>query len=365
MKQTPLFSVHQQAGAKIVSFAGFYMPLEYSGIKEEHMTVRKAVGLFDVSHMGEFWVSGPHALSFLQKITVNDVSAMTTGKIQYTCFPNGLGGIVDDLLIYKFDEEKYLLVVNASNIQKDWVFLNDNNSEGADLKNVSDETAQIAVQGPRALDTLQKLTTVALSEMKAYNFCRGTVAGMDEVIISRTGYTGEIGFELYLPNDNAILMWHALMEAGKEYNIKPIGLGARDTLRLEAGMCLYGNDIDETTSPIEAGLEWIVCFKSNKDFLDKEFMKAQRYYGVKRKLIAFEMIDRGIPRHNYAIVDNKNNAIGKVTSGTISPILDKGIGMGYVQTKYAQNDSEIFISIRDKMLKAKIVTLPFVEKKKY
>ena len=336
------------------------MPVEYSGIKDEHLTVRTKAGVFDVSHMGEIWVKGPHALPFIQKVTSNDAAVLQAGQAQYSCFPNGKGGIVDDLLVYHFDPEKYLLVVNASNIQKDWNWLVSQNDLGAELENASDKISQLAVQGPKALLILQKLTQKDLAAIKYYTFSVGTLAGIDDVIISATGYTGAGGFELYFPNEFAKPIWEAIFEAGKEEGIKPIGLGARDTLRLEMGYCLYGNDIDDTTSPIEAGLGWITKFPDHKDFIDKALFLKQKFDGVSRKLRGFEMIDRGIPRHGYEIVDSEGVVIGVVTSGTQSPVLEKGIGMGYIHKDYSSLGTEIYILVRNKQVKAKVVNMPFI-----
>jgi aminomethyltransferase len=361
MKTTPFYNIHQSLNAKIVPFAGFMMPVEYSGINDEHICVRTNAGVFDVSHMGEIWAKGPNALQFLQYVTSNDVSKMIPRKVQYSCFPNGKGGIVDDLMVYKYDDQKYLLVVNASNIEKDWNWLNSQNKFGAILENSSDNIAQLAVQGPSATEILQKLTSINLSAIKKASFVVGEFAGIKEVIISATGYTGASGFELYFYNSGSEKIWNAIFEAGKPFGIKPIGLGARDTLRLEMGYCLYGNDIDDSTSPIEAGLGWITKFENHKEFIDKEFLFNQFKSGVTRSLVGFEMIDRGIPRHDYEIKDYTGKKIGKVTSGTMSPILKQGIGMGYVSTDLSFQGSEIFINIREKLLKAKVVKLPFVK----
>ena len=355
MKTTPFTDRHIELGAKMHEFAGYNMPIEYSGITDEHMTVRNGVGVFDVSHMGEFWVKGPKALAFLQKVTSNDVSVLTTGKIQYSCFPNGKGGIVDDLLVYHFEENKYLLVVNASNIQKDWDWCVKNNTDVAELENASDWMAQLAVQGPKATELLQKLTDVNLSDIPYYTFKVGTFAGVKEVIISNTGYTGAGGFELYFYPEDAMKIWNALFEKGAEYGIKPIGLGARDTLRLEKGFCLYGNDIDDTTSPIEAGLGWITKFVNGKDFIDRALLEKQKTEGVSRKLVRFELKGRGIPRHEYEIANEKNEIIGHVTSGTMLPDSKKGIGMGYVQSAYSKPDSIIYIKIRANNMEAVVV----------
>ena len=360
MKRTAFFDIHNSNGAKIVEFAGFEMPIEYSGIKDEHMTVRNGVGVFDVSHMGEFWVTGQQALPFIQKVTSNDASKLVPGQAQYSCLPNGKGGIVDDLLVYCFEYEKYLLVVNAANIDKDWEWLVSQNTEGAEMLNASDEISQLAIQGPKATGVLQKLTPVDLSSIKYYTFTVGEFAGIPDVIISATGYTGAGGFELYFNNKHSEPIWKAIFEAGQDEGIKPIGLGARDTLRLEMGFCLYGNDIDDTTSPIEAGLGWITKFTDEKNFIDKELLARQKEEGVARRLRAFEMIDRGIPRHGYEIVNEADEVIGEVTSGSMSPVRGIGIGMGYVKTGYTKMGTEIFIRVRNKKLKAKVVKLPFI-----
>jgi len=358
MKKTALTHIHESLGARMVEFAGFRMPVEYSGINDEHVTVRTGAGVFDVSHMGEIWVKGPKALDFVQWVTSNDASKLSPGKAQYSCFPNGSGGIVDDLLVYMYEEEKYMLVVNAACLDKDWEWLNKQNKLGAELENSSDRISQLAVQGPKATAILQKLTEIDLSEIKYFSFVTGNIAGEDDVIISATGYTGAGGFELYFSNDKAENIWNRIFDAGKDEGIKPIGLAARDTLRLEMGYCLYGNDIDSTTSPIEAGLGWITKFTDNKEFIDKELFKSQKAEGVTRKLIGFEMIDRGIPRHGYEIVDSSNNIVGNVTSGTMSPMMKTGIGMGYVKKEISQPEQELFIKIRNKVLKAKIVSFP-------
>jgi aminomethyltransferase len=361
MKQTAFTEKHIQLGAKMAPFAGYNMPIEYSGITDEHMTVRNGVGVFDVSHMGEIWVKGPNAENFIQYVTSNDISRLRPGKAQYSCFPNGRGGIVDDLLVYYYEENKYLLVVNASNIDKDFAWLNKQNVIGAELENASDRISQLAIQGPKAIETLQKLTSVNLSDIEYYSFTTGELAGVQSVIISGTGYTGAGGFELYFYNDAADQIWNAIFEAGKEFGIKPIGLGARDTLRLEMGYCLYGNDIDDTTSPIEAGLGWITKFTDYKRFIDKDLLLMQKGNGVKRKLVGFEMIDKGIPRHGYDIADSNGTKTGYVTSGTMSPVLKLGIGMGYLQSSLAEPGTEIFIPVRNKLLKAKVVKLPFIK----
>ena len=360
MTRTSFYEMHKSLNAKIIDFAGFEMPVEYSGIKDEHLTVRNSVGVFDVSHMGEIWVKGPNALPFIQKVTSNDASVLLQGQAQYSCFPNGKGGIVDDLLVYYFEPQKYMLVVNASNIKKDWDWLVSQNDLGAELENASDKICQLAVQGPKASLILQKLTDTDLSSIKYYTFKVGKFAGIDNVIISATGYTGAGGFELYFYNEFAQPIWDAIFEAGKEEGIKPIGLGARDTLRLEMGYCLYGNDIDDTTSPIEAGLGWVTKFTATKDFIDKDLLLRQKNEGVTHRLKGFEMIDRGIPRHGYEIVDANGVVIGIVTSGTQSPVLEKGIGMGYVNLDFSSFGSEIYILVRNKRLKAKIVRMPFI-----
>ena len=355
MKTTPFTNIHIALGAKMHEFAGYNMPIEYSGIIDEHLTVRQGVGVFDVSHMGEFWVKGPQALPFLQKITSNDVSKLTVGKVQYSCLPNGRGGIVDDLVVYRYEGEKYLLVVNASNIDKDWAWCNEHNTEGAVLENASDRMAQLAVQGPKATEMLQRLTPVNLSEIPYYAFRVGEFAGVPEVILSNTGYTGAGGFELYFRPEEGERVWNALFETGKDYGLKPIGLGARDTLRLEKGFCLYGNDIDDTTSPLEAGLGWITKFVDGKDFIDRPFLERQKAEGVRRKLVRFEMEERAIPRHGYDIVDESGTPIGHVTSGTMLPGTKTGIGMGYVPTAYAHPDARIYVAIRNKHVPARVV----------
>jgi aminomethyltransferase len=359
MKLTPFYKFHVEYGAKIVPFAGYSMPVEYTGVNEEHLTVRNGVGVFDVSHMGEIWVKGPKAFDFIQKVTSNDISVLKPGDAQYSCFPNGKGGIVDDLLVYFYEMDKYMLVVNASNIEKDWNWLVQNNSEGAILENASGNIAQLAIQGPLAAKVLQKLTKVDLSKINYYTFTVDELAGIKEVIISATGYTGAGGFELYVYNNDADKLWKAIFEAGKAEGIKPIGLAARDTLRLEMGFCLYGNDIDDTTSPIEAGLGWITKFNDNKNFIDKDLLAKQKENPIVKRLKGFEMIDRGIPRHGYEIVDANDNKIGIVTSGTMSPSLKVGIGMGYINAGHIAEGSEIYIKIRNKNLKAKIVKMPF------
>ncbi len=359
MKSTAFRSIHEANGAKMVEFAGFYMPIQYEGLIIEHETVRKALGVFDVSHMGEFWVEGSKALDFVQYVTSNDASKLWDGKIQYSCFPNGKGGIVDDLLVYRFGPEKFLLVVNAANIDKDWAWVNQNNTFGVKLTNASDETSQLAIQGPLALKAMQKLTDTTVTDMEYYTFKVLKFAGVDNVLFSTTGYTGSGGCEIYFPNEYAEVMWKAVMEAGKEYGIKPIGLAARDTLRLEMGFCLYGNDINDTISPIEAGLGWITKFTEEKNFIDKELNLKHKTEGTTRRLVGFEMIDRGIPRHYYEICDAEGNLIGEVTSGTMAPSLGINIGMGYVKTAFAKVDTEIYVKIREKLIKAKVVKFPF------
>ncbi len=361
MKLTAFNELHKKAGAKMVEFAGFEMPIEYSGIKDEHMTVREKVGVFDVSHMGEFWVKGPKALAMVQRVTTNDASKLNLGQAQYSCFPNGRGGIVDDLLVYYYEPEKYMLVVNASNIEKDWNWVVSHNDVGAVLENASDAMSQLAVQGPLATQVLQKLTDINLSSIKYYTFVTGSFAGIGNVIISATGYTGAGGFELYFANEHAEKMWNAIFEAGKQEGIKPIGLGARDTLRLEMGFCLYGNDIDDTTSPIEAGLGWVTKFDGG-DFVDRDLLLKQKQEGVSRQLRGFEMIDRGIPRHGYELCDANGNPIGVVTSGTMSPVLNQGIGMGYIAREHSAFGTEIYVKIREKLVKAKVVKMPFISK---
>lgn len=360
MKKTVFNQLHWNAGGKMVEFAGFEMPVEFSGIKDEHMTVRQGVGVFDVSHMGEIWVKGTHAADLIQYVTSNDITALVAGQAQYSCFPNGKGGIVDDLLVYYFGPGNYLLVVNASNTEKDWDWLVSQNRFGAILENASDQTAQLAVQGPKAIRVLQKLTEVDLTAVNYYNFTTGIFAGVNDVIISATGYTGAGGFELYFDNQDGEKVYQAIFEAGEEFGIKPIGLGARDTLRLEMGYCLYGNDIDDTTSPIEAGLGWITKFNDRNEFIDKDYLMVQKAEGVTRTLRGFRMIDRGIPRHGYEIADAAGNIVGHVTSGTQSPVLNKGIGMGYVSKAYSAFGTEIYILVRGKRLKAEIVKMPFV-----
>ncbi len=357
LKNVALVNKHISLGAKMVPFAGYLMPVSYSGLNDEHVTVRNSVGVFDVSHMGEFILKGENALDLIQRVTSNDASVLIDGKIQYSCLPNDKGGIVDDLLVYRIESKTYMLVVNASNIEKDWNWIQKYNTKNVEMHNISDKTSLLAVQGPKAILTLQKLTDINLSEIPYYAFKKGTFNGVDNVVVSNTGYTGAGGFELYFENNVADKMWNAIFEAGAEHGIKPIGLGARDTLRLEKGFCLYGNDIDDTTSPIEAGLGWVTKF--TKEFTNKAALEIQKEKGVSKKLVGFEMIDRGIPRHDYPITDKDGNVIGKVTSGTQSPSMNKAIGMGYVATPFSKADTDIYITIRDKAVKAKVVKTPF------
>ncbi|WP_278035162.1 glycine cleavage system aminomethyltransferase GcvT [Flavobacterium nitratireducens] len=357
MKNTALTHIHEALGAKMLPFAGYNMPITYEGVNAEHETVRTAVGVFDVSHMGEFFLSGPNALALIQKVTSNDAAVLTDGRVQYSCLPNNDGGIVDDLLVYKIKDEEYLLVVNASNIEKDWNWISSHNDLGVEMVNRSDEYSLLAIQGPKAVEALQSLTSVDLASIKYYHFTIGNFAGFEDVIISATGYTGAGGFEIYCKNDQAEAIWNKVFEAGAPFGIQPIGLAARDTLRLEMGFCLYGNDINDSTSPIEAGLGWITKF--NKEFTNSANLKAQKEAGVSRKLVGFEMQEKAIPRHDYEIVDANGNNIGIVTSGTMAPSLNKGIGMGYVTTENSALDSEIFIRIRKKDVAAKVVKMPF------
>jgi len=360
MKKTALNDIHILLGAKMVPFAGFSMPVQYEGVNSEHDTVRSGVGVFDVSHMGEFELKGKNALALIQKVSSNDASILVDGKAQYSCMPNGKGGIVDDLIIYRISENHYFLVVNASNIEKDWNWISSHNDLGVEMNNLSDEYSLLAIQGPKAAEAMQALTSIDLSSMVYYTFQFGTFGEVENVMISATGYTGSGGFEIYVKNKDVISIWNKVFEAGKSYGIKPIGLAARDTLRLEMGFCLYGNDINDSTSPLEAGLGWITKF--TKEFVDSDYLRAQKDSGVTRKLVAFEMIDRGIPRHDYRILDANNQSIGIVTSGTMSPSMKLGIGLGYVDVAHAGLESEIFIEIRDKGVKAKIVKLPFYKK---
>lgn len=357
LKRTALSHIHEGLGAKMVEFAGYLMPVQYTGVTDEHVAVRSDVGVFDVSHMGEFMIEGAGALDLIQKVTSNDASKLFDGKVQYSCFPNATGGIVDDLLVYKFSDEKYMLVVNASNMDKDWNWISQHNTAGASMTNVSDDMSLLAVQGPKAVEALKSLTNMNLAAMSYYTFEVGTFAGVENVIVSATGYTGAGGFEIYVANEDAEQVWKAVFEAGAHANIKPIGLAARDTLRLEMGFCLYGNDIDDTTSPIEAGLGWITKF--TKEFVNSEALLAQKEAGTTRRLVGFELTERGIARHGYPIVDANGSEIGYVTSGTMSPSLGKAIGLGYVTTENKTPDSQIFISIRNKSIPAKVVKLPF------
>ena len=357
MKSTVLKHIHEGLGAKMVPFAGYNMPVQYEGVKVEHINVRKNVGVFDVSHMGEFIIRGKGAFDLVQKVTSNDVAKLHDGKVQYSCLPNGKGGIVDDLLVYRIDQNTYMLVVNASNIDKDWNWISAHNTFGAEMINISDETSLLAVQGPKATQALQVLTEMNLSDMKYYTFQKGTFAGKNNVLISTTGYTGAGGFEIYFKNEDAVDIWNAIFDAGKDLNIAPIGLAARDTLRLEMGFCLYGNDIDDSTSPLEAGLGWIT--KLTNDFVDSTFLAQQKSEGIKRRLIGFELIDKGVPRQGYDVVNAEGMKIGIVTSGTMSPSLNKAIGLAYIPAEMKQEGTEIFIAVRKKNLKAKVVTLPF------
>ena len=358
MKNTALTHIHESLGAKMVSFAGYNMPVQYEGVTAEHLTVRSAVGVFDVSHMGEFLVEGTEALTLLQKVTSNDVSKLAIGDAQYSCLPNDIGGIVDDLICYRLKEQTYLLVVNASNINKDWNWIQKHNQTiGAELKDLSDSYSLLAIQGPKAIEAMQSLTSVDLAEISFYTFKIADFAGAEHAIISATGYTGSGGFEIYVKNEQVAEVWKQVFVAGDPYGIKPIGLAARDTLRLEMGYCLYGNDINDTTSPIEAGLGWITKF--TKDFVNSENLKAQKEAGITKKLVAFELTERGIPRHDYKIVDADGKEIGIVTSGTMSPSLGKGIGMGYVPKEISKSGNEIFIQVRKKQIPAMIIKLPF------
>ncbi len=357
MKNTALTSTHEALGAKMVPFAGFNMPVQYEGINIEHETVRQTVGVFDVSHMGEFLIEGEHALDLIQSVSSNDASKLTIGKAQYSCLPNDDGGIVDDLIIYKVKENTYLLVVNASNIEKDWNWITSKNNMGATMRNLSDDYALLAIQGPKAIEAMQSITSQDLSAITYYNFVVGDFAGIEHVIISATGYTGSGGFEIYCKNSEVKQIWDNVFEAGAAYGIKPIGLAARDTLRLEMGYCLYGNDIDDTTSPIEAGLSWVCKF--NKPFTNSEALEAEKQRGSERKLIAFKLDERGIPRQGYDIVDGSGNKIGVVTSGTMSPSLGQGIGLGYVPAVFADTNSKINIQIRKNAVAATVTKLPF------
>ena len=360
MKNTALTEKHIALGAKMVPFAGYNMPVQYEGVNVEHETVRNGVGVFDVSHMGEFFLKGENALALIQKVTSNDASKLVNGKAQYSCLPNNKGGIVDDLIVYKIADNHYLLVVNASNIEKDWNWIASHNDLGVEMHNASDAYSLLAIQGPKAAEAMQSLTSIDLANMGYYTFQIGDFAGKNDVIVSATGYTGSGGFEIYFKNEDAAYIWSKVFEAGAAFGIKPIGLAARDTLRLEMGFCLYGNDINDTTSPLEAGLGWITKF--DKEFTNSENLKKQKEAGVSRKLVGFEMVERGIPRHDYEICDANGNVVGIVTSGTQSPSLGIAIGMGYVPTELATVDSEIYIRIRNKDIKAKVVKMPFYKK---
>ncbi len=363
MKDTPLTRIHKELGARIVPFAGYNMPLEYTGLKDEHLCVRNAAGIFDVSHMGEFWVKGDGATDLMQKLTSNDITRLFNGKVQYTCFPNGKGGIVDDILIYRYADEKFMLVVNAANMEKDWDWINLNNGENVIIENASDRMSLLAVQGPMAVKALQKLTEISLEGMHYYTFETAPLGGIEEVIISATGYTGAGGFELYCMNDEVEQIWKAVMEAGEEFGIKPAGLAARDTLRLEMGYCLYGNDIDETTSPLEAGLGWITKFTDANWFIGRENLEQEKERGPARRLVGFKLLEKGIPRQHYEILDPEGEITGKVTSGTMSPSMNVGIGMGYVKPEQARPGSRILIRIRKKEVPAEVVNLPIYKNK--
>lgn len=363
MNKTIFYDHHVALGARMVPFAGFEMPVEYGGVRQEHINVRENVGVFDVSHMGEIWIKGPEAFELVQRLTSNDVTKLDPGKIQYTCFPNADGGVVDDLLIYRYESERYLLVVNASNIEKDHNWIVKHNRHGAEIDNASDRISQLAVQGPKAKQLLQTLTDYDLSSIAYYNFVTIPFAGADEAIVSHSGYTGAGGFEIYLHNKDGARVWEQLFKAGKEFGLKPAGLAARDTLRLEMGFCLYGNDINEETSPLEAGLGWITKFTDGNDFINRSSLELQKEQGLEKRLVGFELLQRGIPRQHYPILNNHSEPIGEVTSGTISPMLNKGIGMGYVELPYASAGTEISIGIRNKEIPARIVKPPFYKKK--
>lgn len=358
LKTVALHELHQSLGAKMVEFAGFSMPVRYTSDKEEHLAVRNGVGVFDVSHMGEFIIKGPKALELIQKVSANDARKLSPGKVQYSYLPNHQGGVVDDLLIYCLAEETYLLVVNAANIEKDWNWIKEQNDLGAEMINESDKWSLFAVQGPKAIEALQSLTAVNLSEQKYYTFSQAEFAGVPNVIISATGYTGAGGFEIYAPNTEAEKIWKAIFEAGAPLGIQPIGLGARDTLRLEKGYCLYGNDIDDESCPIEAGLSWVTKF--NKDFINAQNLKSRKENGVERKLVGFRMIDRGIPRKGYTVTNEAQESLGIVTSGSLSPLLNVGIGLAYLPKEMSQAGTEVFVQVRNKFLKAEVVKLPFV-----
>ncbi len=359
MKYTAFTEQHIAKGGKMVEFAGYNMPVQFAGINAEHETVRKGAGVFDVSHMGEFWVRGPKAFEFVQKVTSNNVADLVYGKVQYSCFPNNDGGIVDDLLVYEFGKEEYLLVVNASNIDKDWAWCNEQNTMGAELSNASDETSQLAIQGPLALKIMQKLTDITVEDMEYYTFKVLTLAGVENVLFSTTGYTGSGGCEIYMKNADGSKIFDAIFEAGAEFDIQPIGLGARDTLRLESGFCLYGNDITDTTSPIEASLAWITKFVDGNDFINRKHHQDIKENPIKKRLKGFKLIDKGIPRHGYEVCDAEGNVIGEVTSGTMSPMLKQGVGMAYVNAPFHKMGTEIYIKVRKKLLKAEITKTPF------
>lgn len=363
MKRTPFYKKHLALGARMAPFAGYEMPISYSGINDEHLTVRSAVGVFDVSHMGEFRIKGKEAERLVQKVTSNDISRLTPGRAQYNCMPNENAGIVDDLIVYQLADQDYLLVVNASNIEKDWNWIVSQNQFDVQMQNLSDDYALLAVQGPKAIETLQKLSEIKLSDIPFYHFAKGRMAGIDDVLISATGYTGSGGFELYFSPSAAEEIWDSIMKAGEEFGIKPIGLGARDTLRLEAGYCLYGNDIDDHSNPLEAGLGWITKFVEGNDFVGRKKLEQIKKEGIKRKLVGFKMKAKGIPRHDYSIVDSGGNKIGRVTSGTMSPLLKEGIGLGYVEKEFAAPGTEIFIRVRNKDLAAEVCKTPFVSLK--
>ncbi|MDR0227543.1 MAG: glycine cleavage system aminomethyltransferase GcvT [Flavobacteriaceae bacterium] len=360
MKQVTLNHVHEALGAKMVPFAGFNMPVQYEGVNAEHETVRNGVGVFDVSHMGIFKISGPNALALIQKVTSNDASVLVDGKAQYCYFPNATGGVIDDIITYRVNENEYLMVVNASNIEKDWNWVSSHNDMNATLENLSDGYSILAIQGPKAIESMQSLTSVNLADIKFYNFVIDTFAGVKDVVISATGYTGSGGFEVYVKNEDVETVWNKVFEAGANWGIKPIGLAARDTLRLEMGYCLYGNELNDEISPLEAGLGWVTKF--TKDFINSDNLKAEKEAGIKNRLVGFELIGKGIPRHDYEIVDAEGNVIGKVTSGTQSPSLGKGIGMGYVPVALAAEGSQIFIRIRKNDVEAKVVKTPFYKK---
>lgn len=359
MKRTVFYEQHLAHNAKMVPFAGYEMPVEYTGVKQEHQNVRENVGVFDVSHMGEIWIKGPEAFNLVQRITSNDLALIGPGKIQYTCFPNKQGGIVDDLLVYAYEGEKYLLVVNASNVEKDYKWIVSQNTKGAVVENASAQISQLAVQGPNAKALLQRITPVDLNLLAYYHFVTGELAGVGEVIISNSGYTGAGGFELYMYNEDGKKVWDGLFEAGKEFGLQAAGLAARDTLRLEMGFCLYGNDINESTSPLEAGLGWITKFNEGNDFIQRQALEEQKAKGISRRLVGFELLERGIPRQHYPILDREGNPIGEVTSGTMSPMLNKGIGMGYVKAEHAKIETDILIGIRNKQVPARVIRPPF------